>query len=103
VKAEVPYYAVIFTSIRTEGDQGYGDMSDRMEELCRNQRGFLGMDHARNEVGITICYCKTLEDIENLKQNLEHKEAQRLGYEKWYKSYKIKICKVERAFEWERD
>jgi heme-degrading monooxygenase HmoA len=102
VKQELPYYAVIFTSVRTEGDNGYGAMSDRMEELCSSQPGFLGMDHARSEMGITICYWKTLEDIDNWKQNIEHKTAQRLGYEKWYQSYKIKVCKVERDVGWER-
>jgi heme-degrading monooxygenase HmoA len=102
VKPELPYYAVIFTSVRTDGDNGYGEMSDRMEALCRDQPGFLGMDHARNEIGITICYWKTLDDIHAWKQNMEHKEAQRLGYEKWYLKYNIKVCKVERDFGWER-
>ena len=29
-----PYYAVIFTSIRTDGDHGYAEMADRMIELA---------------------------------------------------------------------
>jgi heme-degrading monooxygenase HmoA len=102
VKHELPYYAVIFTSIRTEGDNGYGAMSDRMEVLCRNQPGFLGMDHARSEMGITICYWKTMEDIANWKQNAEHLEAQKMGYQKWYSHYAIKICKVEKDYSWDK-
>lgn len=34
-----PYYAVIFTSVRTEGDHGYSVMADRMVELARQQDG----------------------------------------------------------------
>ncbi len=95
-----PYYAVIFTSKRTEGDNGYGETSDRMEELCRNSPGFLGMEHARNELGITICYWDTLENIALWKANTEHQEAQRMGYEKWYSYYNVRVCKVEKEYGW---
>lgn len=91
-------YAVIFISKRTEGDNGYNAMSDRMEELCRQQPGFLGMDHARSEIGITVCYWDSLEAIANWKANTEHITAQKLGYEKWYNRYEVKICKVEREY-----
>jgi hypothetical protein len=39
---EPPYYAVIFTSTRTESDHGYVAMSDRMIQLAEKQPGFLG-------------------------------------------------------------
>lgn len=100
---ELPYYAVIFTSKRNAGDNGYSDMAERMETLCKDQPGFLGMDHARNEIGITISYWKTLDDIKAWKANAEHLEAQRLGYEKWYSFYNVKICKVEREYGWEKE
>jgi len=29
-----PYYAVIFTSVRTAGDNGYGEVADRMVSLA---------------------------------------------------------------------
>ena len=40
---EPPYFAVIFTSQRTEGDHGYDAMADRMVELATKQPGFLGV------------------------------------------------------------
>ena len=55
--AETPqptYYAVIFTSIRTDGDNEYGEMADKMVELAKQQEGFLGLESARNEIGITV-------------------------------------------------
>jgi heme-degrading monooxygenase HmoA len=95
---ETPYYAVIFTSVRTEGDNGYGGMADRMVELAAQQPGFLGVESARNEVGITVSYWKDLESIKAWKANVEHREAQALGREKWYSTFKTRICKVERDY-----
>jgi len=93
-----PYYAVIFTSFRTEGDNGYEDMSNKMVELAQQQPGYLGIESARNEIGITVSYWKTLEAIKSWKSNVDHQLAQKLGREKWYNQYKIRICKVERDY-----
>jgi hypothetical protein len=57
---EPPYYAVIFTSHRTGDDNGYGQMAERMVELASKQPGFLGVESAREEVGITVSYWSDL-------------------------------------------
>ncbi len=93
-----PYYAVIFTSHRTEGDNGYDQMADRMVELASKQPGFLGIESAREDVGITVSYWTDLESIKQWKANAAHQEAQRLGHEKWYSSFKTRISKVERDY-----
>ena len=58
-----PYNAVIFSSVRTEGDRGYGAMADRMVELAAQQEGFLGIESAREVVGITVSYWASEEAI----------------------------------------
>jgi heme-degrading monooxygenase HmoA len=93
-----PYYAVIFTSHRTDGDNGYGDMATKMVELAAQQPGYLGVESAREDLGITVSYWSDLESIKNWKANIEHKQAQKNGYEKWYSSFKVRISKVERDF-----
>ena len=93
-----PYYAVIFTSIKNIDDDGYNDMATKMVELGSNMPGFLGIESARNEIGITVSYWATLDDIKNWKQETEHLFAQKLGREKWYAAYKTRICKVERDY-----
>ena len=93
-----PYYAVIFTSHRTEGDNGYGQMADRMVELASKQPGFLGIESARENVGVTVSYWSDLESIKRWKADAEHQEAQKLGHEKWYSSFKTRIAKVERDY-----
>lgn len=93
-----PYYAVIFTSTRTEGDNGYGETANRMVELAEQQPGFLGEESAREELGITVSYWADLESIKHWKANVEHLEAQKKGRNQWYQSFKIRISKVERDY-----
>lgn len=93
-----PYYAVIFTSIRTEDGDGYAEMAERMAVLAAQQPGYLGIESARNEVGITISYWESLDAIRHWKANVEHLVAQRLGREKWYSTYKTRVCLVERDY-----
>lgn len=93
-----PYYSVIFTSIRTEGDNGYAEMADRMVELARQQDGFLGVESARNEIGITVSYWRDLESIRKWKEHAEHSVAREKGRKDWYQSFKVRIAKVERDY-----
>lgn len=93
-----PYYAVIFSSIRTDGENGYSEAARRMAELAATQPGFLGLESARNEIEITVSYWDNLQSIRNWKNNAEHLLVQRKGKDIFYKSYKIRICKVERNY-----
>ncbi|WP_372974837.1 antibiotic biosynthesis monooxygenase [Muriicola sp.] len=102
MKSFTPYYAVIFTTLRTEGDGGYTEMAGRMEALARVQPGFLGFETARDEVGISVSYWESLEDIARWKENARHLEAQRMGREKWYEHYTLRICKVEREYSFDK-
>ena len=95
---EPPYYAVIFTSLRTTHDKGYDAMAEKIYQLATLQPGYLGFESARTDIGISISYWKDPESILNWKKNSEHLVAQQLGIEVWYASYKIRICKVERDY-----
>jgi len=102
-----PYYAVIFTSLRTDGEQGYSKMSDKMVALAKQQKGFLGVESVRNShelsVGITVSYWDSLAAIKNWKLHLEHTEARNKGRDIWYTEFKVRICKVERAYDFEKE
>ncbi|WP_209319634.1 antibiotic biosynthesis monooxygenase family protein [Ancylomarina longa] len=99
---KTPYYAVIFTSVRTEGDQGYEETADRMIELAKEQQGFSGVESARSELGITVSYWESLEAINSWKHNTEHQMAQKSGKSKWYSKYAVRICKVETDYFFEK-
>lgn len=95
------YYAVIFSSQRAEGENGYGRMADKMEELASGQPGFLGVESVRDASsgsGITVSYWESLEAISNWKQHQAHKVAQQKGMQEWYQQYHVRICKVEREY-----
>lgn len=97
-----PYYAVIFTSIVTEAKEGYSNTADRMLELAKEQEGYLGIESAREEIGITVSYWKDLDSIRKWKMNAEHLMAQDKGRKEWYQNYKTRICLVERDYEFNK-
>jgi len=97
-----PYYAVIFSSIRTDGDNGYSEMSDKMVELASSQDGFLGVESARDDLGITVSYWRDLESIKKWKANTEHSVARAKGRSDWYQSFKARIARVERDYGFEK-
>lgn len=95
-----PYYAVIFTSVRTTGDQGYASMAARMHELAVAQPGFLGVESARGEdgLGITVSYWMSEEAIAAWRAHAEHRVAQETGRSTWYAEYTVRVARVERAY-----
>jgi heme-degrading monooxygenase HmoA len=98
-----PYYAVIFSSLRTEGDNGYAEMADKMMHLARQQEGFLGVESARENVGITVSYWRDLESIKQWRDHAEHRIAREKGRTLWYQNFKLRIAKVEQEYGFERE
>ncbi len=95
------YTAVIFTSRRTDLDHGeYEDMAARMAELAARQPGYLGLETARDPdgFGITVSYWRSDEHARAWKQQSDHLEAQRMGRERWYRSYRLRVATVEREY-----
>lgn len=92
-----PYYAVIFTSVRSEGDNGYGETAKQMLEMASTQPGFLGFETARQEIGISVSYWATLEAIREWKENVAHRQAQSRAKD-WYKAFRVRVCRVEREY-----
>lgn len=100
---QTPYFAVIFTSIRTDkNNDEYSDMAHKMVELAKQQDGFLGVESARNEIGITVSYWKDIDSIKKWKNNSEHMIARKSGREIWYQSFKTRIAKVESDYQFEK-
>lgn len=97
---EAPYYAVIFTSLRTADDRGYDAMAMRMAALAASQTGYLGMDSVRDADGrgITVSYWRNEKSIRIWKANEEHQQAQQGGKLMWYSDYQVRIAKVERGY-----
>ena len=95
---EPPYTAVIFTSLHTDHTGGYDETAAAMEELARRQPGFLGLESAREGVGITVSYWHDEEAARAWKQVAEHRAAQRRGREVWYADYRVRVATVLREY-----
>lgn len=96
---EPPYYAVIFSSRRSGGDQGYERTAERMVELASEQPGFLGGESARGAdgFGITVSYWVSEAAIAAWRAQTEHRVAQESGRARWYEHHEIRVARVERA------
>ena len=99
---EPPYWAVIFTSLQTGDLDGYGETSDRMIELAATMPGFLGVEAARDGLGVTVSYWSDLESIAAWKRQAEHAVAQGNGRKRWYSRYATRIARVERDYSFSR-
>jgi heme-degrading monooxygenase HmoA len=97
-----PYYAVIFSTLMSDNIKGYAEMATKMEDLAKLQSGYLGIESARAEIGITVSYWGSLEAIKQWKNNIEHTLAREKGRALWYKKYKLRIAKVERDYGFEK-
>lgn len=97
---EPPYWVVVFTSVRTEGDRGYGDMAGEMARLAAEQPGYLGFESVRaaDGAGITASYWRTEDDARAWKRVARHLDAQRQGRAEWYRGYRVRVAKVEREY-----
>ncbi len=93
-----PYYAVIFTSVRKDHDPAYEAMAQKMAQLAAQQPGYLGMESAREAVGITVSYWQDEASIKAWKQQVDHQVAQQKGRQNWYSAYQVRVARVERAY-----
>lgn len=95
-----PYYAVIFSSLRSTDVGGYADMAQQMVELAREQPGFLGIESVSGAdgFGITVSYWESEDAIAAWRLNAEHRMAQERGKKGWYADYQLRVAKVERAY-----
>lgn len=104
VDQSASYYVVIFTSVRSDDVEGYDEMDKLTFQLVEKEKGYLGAESFSNENGrrVTIVKFKTEEDILRWKNQPVHQKAQILGRERWYRHYNVKICKVEREYEFNK-
>ncbi|HEY9369698.1 antibiotic biosynthesis monooxygenase [Streptomyces sp.] len=102
---EPPYYTAVFTSVRPDDLEGYGETLDRMKEIVQAVPGFLGYESARTPGGIaiTVAYFSDLESLTAWRDDAEHRAAKRRGREHWYERYSVHIGRVEQAYAFDRE
>ena len=105
MQPDAPNYVVVFVSQRTEGDNGYGAMAERMVASVEKFSGYLGAQSVRDAsgLGITVSYWQSLDDIARWKADAEHQQAQRLGKEQWYEHFRLTVARIEKDMRWNRN
>ncbi|MCX4692090.1 antibiotic biosynthesis monooxygenase [Streptomyces sp. NBC_01408] len=96
---EPPYLMAVFSNVRTSDDSGYPETLARMNEIVRENPGFLGYEFARTPggLGITVAYFRDHESLGVWRQDLEHQAAMKQGRADWYESYTLHVATVERS------
>lgn len=96
-----PYYAVIFANQASSDLAGYGEMAEMIADLATGQQGYLGIETTRADdgFGITVSYWADETALLNWKAQAKHALAQKLGKERWYDHYTLRVAKVERHYD----
>lgn len=94
-----PYYAVIFTTVLSEDTEGYGATAKTMFQLATKHPGCLGFEVTGDgRTGIGVSYWTDEESIRSWKADADHQMAQKLGRERWYSQYQLRVARVERDY-----
>jgi heme-degrading monooxygenase HmoA len=97
--------AVIFTSTRNGVDQpGYDAAAATMAALAAAQPGYRGAESVRGHdgSGITISYWADEASALAWRAHPDHTAIRDAGRARWYDRYRVTVCTVDRAYEWQR-
>ena len=99
-KSQLPdsgFYAVIFSSEKSEKREGYAEMDELTMKLASEQKGYLGYESLSNEnKTIFISYWESMEAIKVWRENSTHLMAKSKA-SLWYKRYLSQICLVNQS------
>ncbi|WP_303761712.1 antibiotic biosynthesis monooxygenase [Alcanivorax jadensis] len=93
-------YAVIFTATVGDQDSRYRKMAGQLRDLAMTDFGcteFISVTEGEQEIALS--YWPDEDAIKDWKQQAEHRVAQQLGKEGWYKHYKVEVVKILRAYD----
>ncbi len=96
------FYAVIFSSTKSENLEGYREMDEMTMDLASKQEGYLGYESLSHEnKTIFISYWENRKAIENWRQHAIHLMAKEKA-QQWYQRYLSQICLVESSHHFEK-
>ena len=90
---------VIFRARIRQFDAEYSATAARMRALALEEFGCLAF-HAvcEGEEEVALSYWPDEASIKAWRNHPEHREAQRLGQERWYAGYSVQIAEVSREY-----
>lgn len=96
-------YVVIFRAKVRQLDEEYVQTVTRLRELALSEFGCLEFQAiSEGEDEVALSYWSDLESIRAWKQQAAHLIAQRLGQERWYRSYRVEVAEIQHHYSWEQ-
>lgn len=89
---------VFRSRLRPEALDAYEPMSERMVELARAMPGFVDYKTFASDDGerVTLVTFASMDDQMAWRDQPEHREAQKLGRERFYDTFTIQVCQCIR-------
>ena len=96
---------VLFRSRLTPvAGEDYHQMSAEMVDTARGMPGFVDVKSFQAEDGerLTVVWWRDEETMRAWREHPRHREAQRLGRERWYQQFRLEVAEVIRTTEFDR-
>ena len=96
--------AVFRSRLRSENADEFQRLADRMLELAESMPGFVSYKVYSSEDGerCSIIEFETPEQLRAWREHPEHREAQRIGRERFYEDYTLHVAEPTRESRFER-
>ena len=96
-------YAVIFEVFPKEsGKAQYLDIASNLRQFLENRPGFISIERFQSLTNegkiLSLSFWEDEKSIEDWRNLIEHRNAQRQGKNKLFESYRIRFAKVERDY-----
>jgi len=97
---------IVEFELRAGAESEFETALQQMQRQVRKYDGFLGeapccsLDNEK--ILVTLFYWQDRQSIKTWREDPEHVEIQHLGRKKLFAWYKIRVCELEREYEWER-
>ena len=96
---------IVEFELRAGAEAEFETALQQMQEQVKQYDGFLGetpCSSIENEnIIVTLFYWRDRESIKAWRDDPQHLEIQQLGRDKLFARYKIRVCELEREYEWE--
>jgi len=96
---------IIEFELRADAGSKYETALKQMQEQVKRYDGLLGEAPCssldKENRFVTLFYWNDRDSIKKWREDPEHVRIQQLGREKIFAWYKIRVCELEREYEWE--
>lgn len=92
-------FVVIFKAKIKALDPSYFQIAQSLREKALSQFNCQKFEAiSENGFEVALSYWHSFEDIQAWHQDADHKVAQAIGKVKWYQSFSVEICEIQKSY-----